>query len=214
MWMHVAVSSKNSADNMPIEEVIDRIETLNHNLAHFWRTSSGWAPVEAAGLLSKSRLDWQISLSNSLRIWVRQPPDALSAGELILAWVNLGSLMEGTMKLLLSVYYKDYLADIEGLKASRAFDNKKQAPKPPDTLPFDILLSYFKSKDLLDAESQEVATLTQQRRNAVHAFKDRPIGSGTEFQKVVRNYLKMLRDVNLRLPYPEQQYIPQETGKR
>jgi len=111
------------------------------------------------------------------------------------------------------VYYKDYLADIDGLRASKAFDNKKQAPKSPDALSFDILLSYCKSKNLLDAESQADATLTQQRRNAVHAFKDRPIGSGTEFQKVVRSYLKMLRDVNLRLPYPGQQYVPREIGK-
>jgi hypothetical protein len=164
MWMHGAVSANHSIDTMPVGEVIERIETLNHNLAFFWRASAGWAPVEAAGLLSKSRLDWQVSLSTSLRLWVREPPDALSAGELILAWVNLGSLIEGTMKLLLSVYYKDYHADIDGLKASNAFHNKKQVPIPPDALGLDVLRSYFESKGLLDLESQAVVALTQQRR--------------------------------------------------
>jgi hypothetical protein len=117
------------------------------------------------------------------------------------------------MKLLLSVYYKDYHADIDGLKASNAFHNKKQVPIPPDVLGLDVLRSYFESKSLIDLESQALVALTQQRRNAIHAFKDRPIGSGTEFQKAVRGYLTMLRNVNGCLPYPDEQYVPRETAK-
>jgi len=64
---------------MTIEDVVSRIEKLNSP------ASNGWAPVEAAGLLTKSRLDWQASLSKTLRLWLREPSTALSDGELILA---------------------------------------------------------------------------------------------------------------------------------
>src|SRR5260221_10813638 len=100
---------------MTIEEVVFRIEKLNSGLASFWAASNGWAPVEAAGLLTKSRLDWQTSLSTTLRLWLREPATALSDGELILAWSNLGSLVEGTLKLLLSVFYMDYKQDVDSL---------------------------------------------------------------------------------------------------
>jgi hypothetical protein len=48
--------------------------------------------------IERSRLDWQVSLSSSLRNWVRDPLTALSDGDLILAWTNLGALIEGTLK--------------------------------------------------------------------------------------------------------------------
>jgi len=137
---------------MSVIEAIGRIEALNRNLARFWRTANGWAPIEAAGLLSKSRLDWQVSLSRCLRLWIRTPPDRLEDGELILAWANLGSLTEGTMKLFLSVFYHDYQKDIDGLKAARAYHHKKQAPISPDGLPLDVMRVYFKNRKLLGAE--------------------------------------------------------------
>jgi hypothetical protein len=50
----------------------------------------------------------------------------------------------------------------------------------------------------------------QQRRNAIHAYKDRPIGDDQEFQAAVLSYLTMLREVNARLPYPDGIYVPRE----
>ena len=81
----------NSVDEMPIEEVVDRIEKLNSELRQFWANSEGWAPVEAAGLLGKARLDWQESLSGTLRLWAAGKSPAPCDGNLILAWANLGS---------------------------------------------------------------------------------------------------------------------------
>ena len=46
-----------SADQLCI-----RIETLTTSMMDFWKSSTGWAPVEAAGILSKSKLEWQASL--------------------------------------------------------------------------------------------------------------------------------------------------------
>lgn len=77
-------------------DVVTRIESLNAQLAGFWSKSDGWAPADAAGILGKSRLDWQVSLSGTLRTWVGRP--VLTPGELILAWANLGALIEGSVK--------------------------------------------------------------------------------------------------------------------
>jgi hypothetical protein len=197
-------------EELTIKEIIARIESLNAGLKNFWSKANGWAPIEAAGLLSKSRLDWQVSLSASLRNWLRDPPVAISEGDLILAWANLGSLVEGTLKLLLSVYHHDYQSDIDALKAANAYDHKKGKPKSPDGLQLEQLRQFVMAHDLLGAEGDALVDLVQQRRNAIHAFKDRPIGTGAEFQAAVRGYLKLLRSVNNRLPYPDEQYVPRE----
>lgn len=49
--------------------------------------------------------------------------------------------------------------------------------------------------------------LVQQRRDAIHAFKDRPLGDWKEFRKAVRTYLRFLEDINGTVPYPEESYI-------
>jgi hypothetical protein len=195
---------------MTIHEVVGRIEKLNGGLAKFWAKSDGWAPVEAAGLLTKARLDWQFSLSGTLRLWLREPATALTDGELILAWSNLGSLVEGTLKLLLSVFYMDYQKDLDLLKKLQALDKQGQ-PKAPGGLSLEPLRVFVKTHGLLGAEGDAFVELVQQRRNVIHAFKDKPLGSGEEFQTAVRRYLLLLRGVNARLPYPDDVYEPHET---
>jgi hypothetical protein len=199
-----------SISEMQMGEVVARIERLNTGIASFWGKSEGWAPIAAAELLSKSRLDWQASLSGSLRLWTPDEPNALTPGELILAWANLGSLIEGTLKTLLSVYYEDYKADLEHLKKVNAYDHNKQKAKAPDGLTLEPLRLYCKSKHLLGTDGDALVEQVQSRRNAIHAFKDRPIGDGAEFQQAVRGYLLLLRAVSGRLPYPDDVYAPQE----
>lgn len=195
---------------LPIAHVVDRIEKLNTGLAKFWKNSSGWAPVEAAGLLTAARLDWQASLSSTLRIWQRDPPSALTSGELILAWANLGSLIEGTLKLLLSVHYADYKKDLEALKYANAYDHKVRAAKTPDGLMLDHLIKFVRKRDLIEGVNLNLADKVQKRRNTIHAFQDKPLGDGVEFQAAVRGYLGLLREVSQRLPYPDDQYEPRE----
>jgi hypothetical protein len=160
-------------------------------------------------MLSKSRLDRQVSLSMALRHWSNKPK--LTDGELILAWANLGALMEGTLKLLLSAYLEDYKADTNALKKANAFDHKKLIAKSPDGLVLENLRQFVKHRGLLSNSGDELVDLVQQRRNAIHAFKDRPLGDTMEFRSAVRGYLAVLRSVNQRLPYPDEVYPPQET---
>ena len=191
-------------------DVINRIVALNRGITDFWSRSDGWAPAAAAGLLNRARLDWQVSLSKTLRLWMSEPARALSPGELILAWANLGSLIEGTIKLLLVIYYEDYKTDIENLKSANAYNRSTQVAHNPVGLTLETLRKFCKTSDLLGSDSDRLVELVQQRRNAIHAFKDRPIGDSVEFQDAVRSYLRLLQEVNSRLPYPSDVYEPRE----
>ncbi|MBB3998367.1 hypothetical protein [Aureimonas pseudogalii] len=194
--------------SLPIAEVVTRIEDLNSQIGDFWSKSDGWAPAEAAGLLGKSRLDWQVSLSQTLHMWIDRP--TLSPAELILAWANLGSLIEGSVKLLLSVYYDTYRSDLDNLKKANAYDHKKAKAHSPDGLTLEPLRKYCAANGILDQDQLGLMELVQQRRNAIHAFKDRPIGDAAELENSIRGYLSLMREIVRRLPYPEPMYVPQE----
>lgn len=196
--------------DLPIGEVIDRIERLNDGLRRFWSDAAGWAPEAAAELMSKSRLDWQVSLSRSLRHWMSDAPASLEEGDLILGWVNLGSLIEGTIKLFLAVHYESYKSDTETLKTTKAWHNTKAKLLAPDGLAFDTLIDYVEKASLFTAEDVKLCKLVQSRRNAVHAFKDRPIDTGVELHRAIKQYLTMLRSTAQSLPYPDDIYAPNE----
>ena len=181
-------------------EVVEKIVSLNAKLSDFGASAHGWAPEDAANLLSKSRLDWQVSLSKTLHLWIDRDP--MTNGELILAWANLGALLEGTLKLFFSIYYLDFEADIEALKGAGAYDRKKKTHKEPDGLTLDPLRKYVVQKKIF-VEHQEMLQLVQSRRNSIHAYKDRDLGTVTEFRDSVRGYMKFLIDVDLRVPYPD-----------
>lgn len=194
----------------PIDDVVSRIAKLNDCLKEFWSNASGWAPHDAAELMSKSRLDRQASLSRSLRHWIVEPPADLEDGDLILGWTNVGSLIEGTIKLFLAVYYQDYKKDIETLKQTNAWHKTKEKLLDPDGLMLDVLIDYCEKANLLDQEERTLVRLVQARRNAIHAFKDRPIGTGIELHSAIKEYLTMLRRIANALPYPDDMYRPSE----
>lgn len=185
-----------------IEEVVERIVALNEGLREFWSDAEGWAPVEAAHLLAKSRHDRQVALSSTLKIWTTESFEITNDGKLILAWANLGSLVEGTMKLYLAVYYDAYRSDVKAIR-------KKLKLQSPDGLQLEPLRKFFRAS-IWDDPFDKLVQQIQSRRNAIHAFQDRDIGTHAEFLDCVRQYLVMLRYINYRLPYPDEQYIPWE----
>jgi hypothetical protein len=191
---------------MSIDEVMNRIVTLNDGLRRFWTmVEEGWAPIEAAQILSTSRLDWQVSLSSCLKYWLLESSSDDKSGRLILAWANLGSLVEGTMKLFLSVWYTSYKTDVLAIKKSGDLIS-------PDNLQLEQMRQYFRERIWREGDENWDAWILhiQQRRNAVHAFKSRDIGTFDEFFADVRKYLEFLRYVNSRLPYPGDVYVPRE----
>ena len=195
-------------DDLPIGEVIDRIVRLNTGLGEFWSRSHGWAPVGPAGLLSRSRLDWQVSLSHSLRNGIRSPgPEKRDAWQ-ILGYANLGALVEGSLKLFLSVWYDDYKNDVNAIK-------RRGALHDADGPTLDPLRQFFKKRIWVDVASDNWdpwIEKIQRRRNAIHAFKDHDIGTHGELLADIRHYLRFLRRISEQLPYPDDVHGPVEAA--
>ena len=183
------------------EELCDRIEKLTTRMMDFWKSAHGWAPIEAAGLLNKSMLEWQASLSSSLRMWLCSSSD----GDLILAWANIGALVEGHLKLFLSVWYNDYSADSDAIRDQRG------RLQDPDGSALEPLRQFFVKRIwTVGSDWNPYVQLIQQRRNAIHAFKARDIGSFDEWKEELRQHLSFVRDINGSLPYPDDIYEPRE----
>lgn len=207
-------------DSYSQEETVQRIINLTEGLTKFWESSQGWAPIESAELLTKSRLDWQASLARQLKLFLSDQLQTES-GALILAWVTLGSLTEGTMKLFLSVWYEHYQA--ENIKTDiKAIKDNKGNLIEPDNMVLEKLRVFFAKriypdwvrknwKDQGEIDWINWILIIQQRRNAIHAFKDRDIGTFGEFHNEVKNYLVFLRKLTDTFPYPDDEmYKPRE----
>ena len=182
---------------LPMTEVIDQIVELNYQMCVIWTTKAkGWVPRYAAELLSKSRIDWQVSLSECLRIWLTPGTYDESDGRLILAWANLGALVECGLKLYLTVWSRDYRQDTDAVI-------RKGKVVQPDCLQLEQLRQFLKKKQLWDEEWVDWIEKIQHRRTAIHAFKDRDIGDWGEFFEDVRKYREYLHHLNSYLPYPD-----------
>lgn len=172
--------------------IIDRIISTNEGIATFWSRAGGWAPEEALELLNSSRLDWQVELSRTLHMWTFEHS---VQGQLILASANLGALVEGTLKLFLSVYCLDYLSDEVRVEL-------RDQVVLPDSLNLERLRCFLQARGLLDRQWIDFILLVQRRRNAIHAFRGRDLGDQREFETCVALYLDLLTEIDQRLPYP------------
>lgn len=183
-----------------IQEIVKRVANLTNNLAQFWSNVEGWAPTETVALLENAQLDRIASLAKCLERWTTL--EHLQDGELILAWTNLGSVLEGVLKLFLSIYVEDYRAD-DVARQARTFNVKKQLLQDPDGLKLDPILHYFEIGKILPAEQIILAKTIQTNRNAIHAFKRREIGQTFDFHIALRQFQAMLICIHSRLPYPD-----------
>lgn len=215
-----------SIRDTPTIEIIEKIIDKNKELARFGRNSEGWVADSASELLIKSRLDWLVSLSHTLTLWLSSDfPEVEEHGRLILGWTNLGSLVEGTMKLFLSMYNEDYRRDmkkkIEETESKRKTKDPdgltKRKIKDPDGLTFNQLRLFLEESVWLKEprpkcfwtdqspredwlEWNEWLYTVQQRRNAIHAYKHRDIGTLDELHEYIHGYKLLLDDLNGRFP--------------
>ncbi len=208
-------------DNYSNEETISRIIKLTEGLVEFWGNSYGWATIDSTNILTKSRLDWQASLSRQLKLFLNEET-IKESGALILAWTTLGSLTEGIMKLFLSIWYENYKEELN--KKDISSIRRKNGIRDliePDELVLDNLRVFFqfrvypkKVREIWKKEGQidwiDWILKIQNRRNAIHAFKHREIGTFDEFYIELRNYLDFMRLISSTFPYPDEIYIPLE----
>lgn len=178
---------------------VELIEAMNRVWMHFWGKPRAGIPVAVRDLMSTCRLDRQVELSGALRRWLQPGVEGQGEAELILAWANLGALVEGSLKFFLVVYVNDYQRH-----TSEVF-GPKHADDDPDALMLFRLQKFYRDKVWLPTDCWWDAWVdaVRKRRNAIHAFRDRDLGTHDEFIAALRGYCLLLRWIEGRLPTPE-----------
>ncbi|MDH6372870.1 hypothetical protein M2444_004699 [Paenibacillus sp. PastF-3] len=186
---------------LTLPEVIDIIIHRNKGIQAFWSSSHEWASTAAADVLNEARLDWQVSLSYTLKRWLEVPDadDPEYDGALILAWANLGALTENTLKFFLSVYLDDYMTDQDAIKL------RQKILKPGDASFEALRIFYYKKiwDDNNKKERNNAIQTIQQRRNGIHAFNNRDLAAFKEFHEAIFYYRDILEELITRVPLPE-----------
>lgn len=183
---------------------VDDIVSIQTGLSKFWKKAHGWAPEEVAAMLASARLELMPSLAAALHKWT--PETTMTDGELILAWANLGSLMESSLRLFLAVYLNDFLADRETVKSLDAVHKKgekKGTIHDPTEISLEKMKQYFTNKDLLPPKDLSAVAFIQGQRNAIHSFSKKDIGSVETFLEYVIRFRRLIAFIGLRLPYPD-----------
>ena len=180
-----------------LDDDLAAIAEISTRAAEFWKKAHGWAPTAAADALSKARLDWLASFSRTLKARVEeviahpQEPAAV-----IMAWAHLRTLVEGHLKLFLTVFQVDYHADGDAPKSQTTGKVLE-----PSALSLESIRHYLKKSCILTPH-HEFIEMAQKRGNAIHAFADKPIGSASEFLDHIPRYRAFLTDLEASLPNP------------
>ena len=178
----------------------DILTIQTNNTALIWKDIHGIAPDNAAKKLDIAMLDWQSELTKTLKIWIDKGLD-MTVGELILARANLGAVVESWLRFFYCVFYDDYI--------NQPMKNKKgQILEPEKDMRFEdlkrfstgILWDDEKSKDYLWVDS------IQKKRNAIHSFTYKDIGTPLDFLLDV-DYLCEFVDMILNHLPPVEDYI-------
>lgn len=159
----------------------------------FWGSSNGWAPENVSNLLKESMLKWQVSLSKSLYIWTEK--NSLSEGDLILAWANLGSLVEGSLKLFICIYLNDYLKSENIIK-------KRKQDISPEKLNLGDLVRLLEKEKLFVGHIEFIETI-RKNRNTIHSFESNQIPDKAQFEIALKDYINLLISIDSQVPYPD-----------
>lgn len=178
-----------------MNDLLNKIQEKTKKVFEFWKHESyGWAPCSSAIKIEAARLDWLSDLTDCLEIWLNKSL-LLTDGELLLARANLGALVEGWLKLFYCVYYEDYLR--------APIKNKKGKIIEPNLMDFEELRIFSQSKVWnKDSDWGNWVYSVQKKRNAIHAFNDRDIGTAMDFIDDVEKYYEFINLVDDRFPYP------------
>ncbi len=169
-----------------------------------WKKSFGFAPTNVTAVLDKARLDWLVDLTISLKHWSNVRGD-VSEGELLLACSNLGAVVEGWLKFFYVVYLNDYYSDFNNVKKADGKGNYNVVD--PNNLSFERLKQYSRGKLWEKGSDWDLwVERVQQKRNAIHAFNNKDIGTIQEFNDDVVKLGELVKHIHSHLP-PIEDYI-------
>lgn len=171
----------------------DVLVILTNNAALIWKEARGIAPDSAADKLDDAMLEWQSELTITLKIWIDKGL-AMTTGELILARANLGAVVESWLKFFYCVYYDDYCKD--------PITNNKGKMIEPEKASFNDLKDFSCGKLWDDKNSQEYVWVdsVQHKRNAIHSFRYRDIGTTLEFLDDINHLYSFVDNVLSHFP--------------
>lgn len=179
-----------------MSEILNKIKAKSHEVFDFWQGGAyGWAPPSASNKLDAARIDWLRDLTDCLAIW-EDKQFSLTHGELLLAYSNLGALVEGWLKLFYCIYYEDYLKNPR--KDARGLNIE------PNDMKFEGLKQF--SRGILwhqTSDREQWIDKIQYRRNAIHAFNNRDIGSSADMPRDFMQFYLFICEIDGRLPYPD-----------
>jgi hypothetical protein len=183
-------------------EILHKLESEFTQLEREWKNSFGWAPDDIAYILESARFDWNVSLVKVL-IEILSKINQKEAGTLIISYTILGTLLENTMKIFLIIYKRTYQNSNDVSK------NKNKLTEPID-LKFDDLKKFIIKNVLIfhllesplgtKVEFTNWLTKIQRRRNAIHALKNREIGSINEFYTDIVKAYNFFSELSNQLP--------------
>ena len=178
----------------------DILTIQTNNVSLLWKNVHGIAPDNAAKKLDIAMLDWQSELTKTLKIWIDKGLD-MTVGELILARANLGAVVESWLRFFYCVFYDDYINQPMVNKKGKVLEPEKDM-RFEDLKNFStgILWDDDKSSDYLWVES------IQHKRNAIHSFTYKDIGTPADFLLDVDRLCEFVEMILNHLP-PVEDYI-------
>jgi len=181
------------------DDACDLIIGISTKWAAFWPRSHGWAPSIAADLMKQELMDRQLEMARALKKWPKRLLDEDSQGDLVLAWTNLGSVIEGALKVYMCVFYVDWLND-EDTPVRRS--DKKTPDGGKLGAMFEEIIQFVAKKGLFKEEEIEFIRLVQQQRNLIHPLKMGTVKDRKSFEEAVFHTAALHNDIELRLPDP------------
>lgn len=166
------------------------LKIITKNQTLIWQDVHGIAPDKVAIKMDDAMLRWLVDLTDCLNIWIKKGQQ-MTEGELILARTNLGAIVESWLKFFYCIFYEQYL--------KKPKLNGKKKIIEPDDMTIEKLKTY--STGILWDSKQSAwycwVEKVQKRRNAVHSFKYKDIGTPQDFLNDVEklyDFVDMLQD--------------------
>ena len=149
-----------------MHDTLDYIIQNTNNITLIWKQAAAMSllPNSVSKKIDSAMLDWLRDLTKTLRLWTDKG-FSMTSGELILARVNLGSVVESWLKFFYCVHNVDY--------HKSPLINKRGVIEP-NNLSFDELKRYSEER-LYDKNGNWVKWVDsiQKKRNSIHAFNSR-----------------------------------------